>query len=139
VKKTAYENRGTSDLFLIDGPPGTGCPLISTITGITAVLIVTEPSVSGLHDLKRVVSVARLYTRKVFIVINRSDLDESITQSIETWCVNEDLPVLGRIPFDPAVIDEVRKCRPLTRATGSAAAQAIQGLTAKIERELKVP
>jgi MinD superfamily P-loop ATPase len=135
VKKTALQ-QDKKDLFLVDGPPGTGCPLISTITGMDAVLVVTEPSISGLHDLKRVVAVGRQYTKRIFIAINRFDLDESIARSIETWCRTEELPVLAKIPFDPAVIDEVRNCRPMTCIRESPAAQAIQALAAKMDQEL---
>jgi MinD superfamily P-loop ATPase len=138
VKKTAFVQVQKEDLFLIDGPPGTGCPLISTITGMDAVLVVTEPSVSGLHDLKRVVAVARQYTKRIFVAINRFDLDESITRSIEVWCMNEKIPVLGEIPFDPAVIEAVRSCRSVTCSPKSPAAQAIQALATKIDQALKV-
>lgn len=134
VKKTALQ-QDKKDLFLIDGPPGTGCPLISAITGTDASLIITEPSVAGLHDLKRVTTVARQYSRRIVVAINRYDLDESITRSIESWCMAEKLPVLGKIPFDPAVIDAVRNCRPVIRLRGSPAAQAIQALAAKIDQE----
>jgi len=136
VKKTAFEQVQKEDLFLIDGPPGTGCPLISTITGVDVVLVVTEPSVSGLHDLKRVVAVARQYTKRIFVAINRFDLDESMASSIGLWCRQEGIPVLGKIPFDPAVIEAVRKCRPVTGSSASMAAQAIQGLATKIDQEL---
>jgi len=136
VKKTAFVQVQKEDLFLIDGPPGTGCPLISTITGMDAVLVVTEPSVSGLHDLKRVIAVARQYTKRIFVAINRFDLDESMASSIGLWCTQEGIPVLGKIPFDPAVIEAVRNCRPVTGTAASMAAQAIQGLATKIDQEL---
>jgi MinD superfamily P-loop ATPase len=138
VKKTALEEDGGSDLFLIDGPPGTGCPLMSTVTGMDAVLVVTEPSVSGLHDLKRVVKVARQFTERIFVAINRFDLDESLTGTIEHWCQGEGIRVLGKIPFDPAVIEAVRSCTPITRLSSSPAAQEIQGLAAKMNQEMGV-
>jgi MinD superfamily P-loop ATPase len=137
VKKTAFVQVQKEDLFLIDGPPGTGCPLISTITGMDAVLVVTEPSVSGLHDLKRVVAVARQYTKRIFVAINRFDLDESMANSIGLWCIQEGIPVLGKIPFDPAVIEAVRNCEPVTGTAASMAAQAIQSLATKIDQELR--
>jgi MinD superfamily P-loop ATPase len=103
-----------------------------------AVLVVTEPSVSGLHDLKRVVAVARKYSKRIYVTINQFDLDESITRSIEVWCMNEKIPVLGKIPFDPAVIEAVRSCQPVMCSPKSPAAQAIQALATKIDQELKV-
>lgn len=137
VKKAALERDGQCDLFLIDGPPGTGCPLISAISGVNAVLAVTEPSVSGLHDLKRVVEVCRQFRPRVFVVVNRYDLDLPLTHEIEEWCRSEDIPVTGKIPFDTAVISAVRAGVPVTDSGDSPAAQAIQTLAANLEQELK--
>jgi len=137
VKKIAMERDGTCDLFLIDGPPGTGCPLISTISGTDAVLVVTEPSVSGIHDLKRVVTVCRQFRPRILVAINRFDLDAFQAGEIEVWCRTEKIPLIGKIPFDPAVIQAVREGIPVTRAGTSPAAQAIQILAANLEQELK--
>jgi MinD superfamily P-loop ATPase len=137
VKKMAMEQDRDCDLLLIDGPPGTGCPLISTISGVDVVLIVTEPSVSGLHDLRRVVEVCRQFRPRILVAINKFDLDESLTESIREWCDAENIHMVGKIPFDPAVIESVRQGVPVTRAAGSPAAQAIQILKANLEQELK--
>jgi len=137
VKKTALERDGQCDIFLIDGPPGTGCPLISTISGIDAILVVTEPSVSGLHDLRRVVEVCRNFRPRICVAVNRYDLDLPLTREIEAWCHEESIPLIGKIPFDTAVIESVRAGIPLTRAGTSPAAKAIQILAANLEEELK--
>jgi MinD superfamily P-loop ATPase len=137
VKKTAMEQDKNNDLFLIDGPPGTGCPLISTISGVDMVLIVTEPSVSGLHDLKRVVTVCRQFRPRILVAINRFDLEQSLTDTIQTWCREEKIPVIGMIPFDPAVIESVRRGVPVTDSGVMPAAQAIQILAAILEQELR--
>lgn len=136
VKKTAMERDGSRDLFLIDGPPGTGCPLISTISGVDVVLVVTEPSVSGLHDLKRVVAVCRQFRPRILVVVNRYDLELSQTENIEKWCREENIPLIGKIPFDPAVIASVRAGSPVTDTGTSPAAQAIQILAANLEQEV---
>jgi len=137
VKKTALEYDRACDIFLIDGPPGTGCPLISTISGADVVLVVTESSVSGLHDLKRVVAVCRLFRPRILVAINRFDLEQALTETIQFWCSEENIPVIGKIPFDPAVIDSVRNGVPVTRTGTSPAAQAIQILESNLEQELK--
>lgn len=137
VKKTAMGRDPDCDLLLIDGPPGTGCPLTSTISGVNAVLIVTEPSVSGLHDLKRVVAVCRQFRPRIFVVINRFDLEQSLTRTIENWCSEEHIPVIGKIPFDPMVIESIRKGVPVTSAGASPAAEAIQMLESNLEEELR--
>jgi MinD superfamily P-loop ATPase len=122
---------------LIDGPPGTGCPLISTISGVNIVLIVTEPSVSGLHDLKRVVAVCRQFRPRILVAINRFDLDESLTETIRQWCAEENIPLIGKIPFDAAVIDAVRLGVPVTQAGDTPAAQAIKILENTLEQEIR--
>jgi MinD superfamily P-loop ATPase len=137
VKKTAMEQDRNCDLILIDGHPGTGCPLISTISGMDIVLIVTEPSVSGLHDLKRVVAVCHQFRPRILVVINRFDLEQSLTETIQLWCSEENIPVIGKIPFDPMVIESVRNGVPVTSAGASPAAQAIQMLESNLEQELR--
>jgi len=137
VKKTAFERDGKSDLFLIDGPPGTGCPLLSTVTGMDAVLVVTEPSISGFHDLKRVITVCRQFRPRIFVAVNRYDLNLPLTNDIIEYCHSEKIPLAGTIPFDPAVIDAVRKGIPVTNTGQSPAAQAIQILAANLYREVK--
>jgi MinD superfamily P-loop ATPase len=134
VKKAAFQADKGSDLLLADGPPGTGCPLISTVTGMHIILIVTEPSVSGFHDLKRVVTVARQYTPRIVLAINRFDLDESITGEIERWCEEEGIAVIGKIPFDPAVMDAIRNRRAITRSDTFPAAQAVQALAERLNQ-----
>jgi len=136
VKKTALERDGDADKFLVDGPPGTGCPLISSVSGMNAVLVITEPSVSGLHDLKRVITVCRQFRPKIFVVVNRYDLDPVHMNEIETYCCEEGLPLLSRIPFDPAVIDAVRAGVPVTDLGTSPASQAIRILADDLEKEL---
>ena len=136
VKKTALERDGDADKFLVDGPPGTGCPLISSVSGMNAVLVVTEPSVSGLHDLKRVITVCRQFRPKIFVVVNRYDLDLTHTKEIETYCREEGLALISRIPFDPAVIDAVRAGMPVTDLGASPASQVIRVLADDLEKEL---
>ncbi len=121
VKKRAMRLSGGADLLLADGPPGIGCPLIATVSGMDAVLAVTEPGVSALHDLERLVTVCRRFSPRIFVVINRFDLAEDICKRIEDYCKQEGIVVAGKIPFDPAVVDAVRNGRPATRSDSPAA------------------
>lgn len=121
VKKRAMRLSGGADLLLADGPPGIGCPLIATVSGMDAVLAVTEPGVSALHDLERLVVVCRRFEVRIFVVINRFDLAEDVCAKIEGYCEREGILVAGKIPFDPAVVDAVRNGRPATRSDSPAA------------------
>ncbi|MBR1369340.1 (4Fe-4S)-binding protein [Methanocalculus chunghsingensis] len=135
VKKRALTIDPSAEILLVDGPPGTGCPLISTISGMHAVLIVTEPSVSALHDLKRVVTVCRRFDPRILIMINRFDLLEEITNEIEVYAAEEGIPIVGRIPFDPAVVQAVRKGIPVTQMD-SPASKALSTAWERIRTEL---
>ena len=114
IKKLALSRNGDCDLMLIDGPPGIGCPLISTITGTDHVLVVTEPSVSGLHDLERVVQVSRSLRTQVSVVINKYDLNPRMSGAIREFCREQDLVYRGEIPYDEGVMEAVRMARPVT-------------------------
>jgi MinD superfamily P-loop ATPase len=123
------------ELTLLDGPPGTGCPLISTISGTDAALIVTEPSRSGYHDLERLVEVIRRFHPVMFVVVNRADLDEDMTGSIHEFCRRESINVPGDIPFDAAVIESIRRGEPVTK-TSCPASEAIHMIWEKLEPDI---
>ena len=89
--------------IVIDGPPGIGCPVTSAITGVDAVLIVTEPTMSGIHDMERVLKVARHFGTEPFVLINRYDLNREMAERIEDYCKKEFVPLVGTIDYDPDV------------------------------------
>ena len=89
------------DLILTDGPPGVGCPVIASIGGASAVLIVTEPTVSGKHDMERVAQLAAHFKIPAMICVNKFDLNLELTREIENYAVEKGLSCLGRVPFDP--------------------------------------
>jgi len=120
VKRMAF-SFGTDDNQIIDGPPGIGCPLMATVGGVDAVLIVTEPGISAVHDLKRLVVVCRKMHLRMFVVINRFDLSNQQMREIEAYCQAENIPVLGKIPFDEHVVSAVSACIPVTRISCPAA------------------
>jgi len=97
------------DLILLDGPPGIGCPVISTITGVDKVLIVTEPSVSGLHDLQRIHELCRHFGLSQTVVINKYDLNPDMCTEIERYCREQGLKLQAKIPFDPQIVEAMVK------------------------------
>ncbi len=90
------------DLIITDGPPGVGCPVIAAIGGATAVLIVTEPTVSGVHDMERTLLLAAGFKVPAMVCINKSDLNIDQTAAIERLAADRGIPVVGKVPFDPA-------------------------------------
>ncbi|QSZ67384.1 (4Fe-4S)-binding protein [Methanofollis aquaemaris] len=135
VRKQAEAMAGESRLLLADGPPGIGCPLISTVSGMDAVVVVTEPGLSALHDLKRVVNVSRRFGVRIFVVINRFDLEANVCGEIERVCKDEGLLLLGKVPFDPSVVAAVRRGVPVT-STESPASEALYQIKEKLAEEL---
>ncbi len=107
------EETGTP-LLITDGPPGSGCPVIATLTGAQQVLLVTEPTPSGLSDLQRVAALCRHFHRPMQLVINKHDLSPVSSDRIEQWAATEQIPVIGRLPFDPVVPAAIRKGVPVT-------------------------
>ena len=94
------EERGL-ERILTDGPPGIGCPVIAAIGGATALVIVVEPTVSGIHDMERVVDLAAHFRVPGMVIVNKYDLNVEMTETIEKLAVQRNLVVLGRVPFDP--------------------------------------
>ena len=89
------------DLIFTDGPPGVGCPVIASIGGASAVLIVAEPTLSGVHDMERVVQLAHHFKVPAMVCVNKFDLNLDLTRDIENFAKNEGLSSVGKIPFDP--------------------------------------
>jgi MinD superfamily P-loop ATPase len=88
------------ELIITDGPPGVGCPVIASVGGATALLIVTEPTVSGIHDMQRVVELAGHFKVPCMVCINKYDLNADQTEAIEVFAREKGVPVVGRVPFD---------------------------------------
>ncbi len=103
IRKQAQEiaEQNDIDLIITDGPPGIGCPVIASITGASAVLIVVEPTLSGLHDMQRVADLAAHFRIPALVCINKYDLNSEMTAVIEVETHKRKLMMVGRIPFDP--------------------------------------
>lgn len=91
-------------ILLTDGPPGTGCAAISSITGTDAVLLVIESSMSSLHDAKRMVELVGKFQIPVYAVMNKYDIHPDVSSDIEAYLRQNSIPLLGRIPFDETVV-----------------------------------
>jgi len=125
------------NLILTDGPPGLACPVIASITGATAVLIVTEPTLSGHHDMDRVVELAGHFEIPAFICINKFDLNVEMTEKIEAYARERDVPLVGRIPFDPLFTKAMVQGQTIIEYDGnSKAARAVKGIWERLSSGL---
>lgn len=109
-KAKKLSNEKQLETIILDGPPGIGCPVISTITGTDHVVIVTEPSLSGFNDLKRTYELCMQFRVKVWVIINKYDLNEEVTHFIEDYCNRMNITLAGKLPFDRSVVDAMVQC-----------------------------
>jgi len=137
VRKEAFSLKENEDLMIIDGSPGIGCSVIASITGCHAVLVISEPTQSGLHDLNRVVELAEHFGILVFLAINKYDLNQEISQEIENFAQENQIEVVGKIPFDPLVLKALQQGKSLLSFESSPAAGAIQEIWKKINKIMK--
>lgn len=93
------------DLILIDGPPGIGCPVIASVTGVDAGLVVTEPTMSGIHDLDRALQLLNHFNILPLVCINQYDINRKNTEKIVKFCGKNKVEVAGKISFDPIVTE----------------------------------
>ena len=96
-----------ADLAVIDGSPGIGCPVIASLNGIDVVLIVAEPSISGISDMERIIKTASGFGVKIVVCINKYDTNKINAQKIEAFCKSQKLPFAGKIPFDKDAIKAI--------------------------------
>lgn len=101
AKDIAEEN--DMDFVIIDGPPGIGCPVIASLSGTDIALVVTEPTLSGIHDMERVIHVAHHFRTQTACCINKFDLNPRLSNQIEDWCRNNSVPLVGKIPYDEKI------------------------------------
>ncbi len=116
------------DYIISDGPPGIGCPVISSLSGVDIALIVTEPTLSGIHDLDRVMSVCRHFGVPALVCINKYDINEDNTRQIEQYCQEVAVEVLSKIPFDNVVTESLIQEVPVVEYSDGQVSQTITTL-----------
>ncbi len=120
------------DLIITDGPPGIGCPVIASLSGASAALVVTEPTLSGVHDMERVLSVCSHFNVPAFVCINRYNLDEENTGKIEEYCRKKSIPVVGRVPFDKVVTEAMVHGLPVVEYSDGAVSGSIKEIWGRV-------
>ncbi len=107
VKKQMKNNAEDVDISIIDGSPGIGCPVIASLSGVDMVLIVTEPSLSGISDMERIIHTAQKFQTKICICVNKYDVNLDYTEKIQDYCKKNHLPFVGKIPYDTKAIKAI--------------------------------
>jgi len=138
VKQKARERAEelSRDFMLVDGPPGIGCPVIASVSGADLILVVTEPTQSGLHDMERVLGLARHFKVQAAVCVNKWELNRKMTEKIEEFCARSAVPVVGRIPFDETVVDSLVHGVPVVKYKDCNAAKSIANIWSAIQKML---
>lgn len=126
-----------AELILIDGSPGVGCPVIASLSNVDMVLVVTEPSQSGKHDLERILDLTEHFKIPTKLCINKWDLHSELSDEIELLAEARNVEVLGKIPFDTTVIDCQIQGIPVTASETSLAAYSIKDLWKKLQKSIE--
>ncbi len=122
------------DLVLLDGPPGIGCTATAALADTDLAVIVTEPSLSGIHDMHRVSDLAQHFGIPRAVIINKYDINAENTADIERYCRNNDIPVLAHLPFDEVVVEANAEQVPLVEKDNGPVASGIRTAWQEIER-----
>ena len=125
------------DYIISDGPPGIGCPVISSLSGAKLALLVTKPTLSGIHDLERVLDVCHHFGVPALVCINKYDLNEDNTRQIESYCLGQGVGVASKIPFDNVVTEALVCGLPVVEYTQNSVSRQIESLWQAISSALR--
>lgn len=137
LRKNSKRFSDNNTLTLLDGSPGIGCSVIASMTGTNAMLVVTEPTQSGLEDLKRILKLAEHFEIFTMVAINKYDINETISNEIEQYLKQRSIYVVGKIPFDSKVMESVNGLKPITSYANSIARKEIEAMWLRINSLLK--
>jgi MinD superfamily P-loop ATPase len=125
-----------AQLMLVDGPPGIGCPVISATTGVDMALLVVEPTVSGVHDLKRVLGTTEHFGVPALVAINKADLNLRRSDEVAAFCEERGVELVGRIPYNTAVTEAMVQGQPVTAFTDGSVSEALRGIWRRVKTHL---
>ena len=134
VRKNAREigQKNALELVIVDGPPGIGCPVIASITGVDLVVIVTEPTFSAISDLERVFSLTQHFKIQSTVLINKYDINLENTKKVENFCLQENIEVVGKLPFDDAFTQAMVEGKTIIEHSDSNLVEKIKKIWARI-------
>jgi MinD superfamily P-loop ATPase len=136
VRKKAKEiaEKEKLDFTIIDGPPGIGCPVIASLSGTDLALVVTEPSLSGIHDMERVIQMAQHFKTQTACCINKYDINLKNSHQIEDWCEKNSIALVGKIPFAEEVTKSMVQGIPLTEYTDNSVSKEIRKMWQRLDK-----
>jgi MinD superfamily P-loop ATPase len=125
------------ELLIVDGPPGIGCPVISANAGADLALLVTEPTVSGIHDLERILGTVNHFRVPALVLINKADVNPAHAAGIEAYCRAQGIELVGKLPYDTVVTEAMVQGQPVTiYEPEGAMASALREVWAQVRRHL---
>lgn len=128
--------RSGRGLILIDGPPGIGCTAVASMAEVDLVVIVTEPTLSGMHDMERVVQLAAHFRLPVAVIVNKADINETNCRDIRVFASARGIPIIAELPFDEVAVKAIASQTPLVLFDRGPVAEGIREAWARIERGL---
>jgi MinD superfamily P-loop ATPase len=138
VRQTArvLAEKQQADYIISDGPPGIGCPVISSLSGAGLALLVTEPTLSGIHDLERVLEVCRHFNVPALVCINKCDVNEDNTRRIEEYCRDQKVEIVAEIPYDSLFTEAMVHGRPAVEYSDGELSRQLKSLWQNIAERL---
>lgn len=124
------------DIIIIDGPPGIGCPVIASLTGVDMVLIVTEPTLSAIHDLERILDVSKHFDIPAIVCINKYDINKENSEKIEKYCKSINIEIVGKLPYDTVVTEAMVNEKSVIEFSDGDLADGIIKMWNKIKKRL---
>jgi len=124
-----------AEWVIVDGPPGIGCPVTAALTGVNKVLVITEPTLSGIHDMERVLSLTAHFNIPAQVCINKYDIHPANTQQIESYCLGKGIEVVGKIPFHRGVIEAMVAGKTVIEADVPEVTPAVKQVWEKVMTE----
>jgi MinD superfamily P-loop ATPase len=139
VRKQAMEiaNEKHLGFILIDGPPGIGCPVTASLTGVNLILAITEPTLSGIHDLERILKLAEHFKLPSAVCINKFDINLENTDRIVAYCEKNGSNIIGKIPYEPKVVEALVNRKTVMEYSCNGVDRIVQQMWEQVERTLR--
>jgi len=127
-----------ANLLIVDGPPGIGCPVIAASAGADLALLVVEPTVSGLHDLERILGTTNHFGVPALVCVNKADLNQARTDEIAAFCAAQGIELVGRVPFDQVVTEAMVQGQPVTAFRDGPVTEGLRRVWARLASALRL-